>query len=118
MAASRSVTIDAMGCPSRVGLRFLAPPVELSPAHKRPSLLTTSVPGPASWAETLASVLSNRGVRGHAREDAVGVTASEELRALVNGFRVSQAVHVAAVLRISDVLADGPVGVEAVARSV
>src|SRR4051794_15585357 len=33
---------------------------------------------------------------------------AETLRRLVNGFQVSQAVHVAAKLGIADVLADGP----------
>jgi hypothetical protein len=35
----------------------------------------------------------------------------EELRRLVNGFRVSQAIHVAATLGIADLVADGPRGV-------
>src|SRR5215207_8713358 len=33
---------------------------------------------------------------------------SAELRRLVNGYQVSQAIHVAAVLGIADLLADGP----------
>jgi hypothetical protein len=36
------------------------------------------------------------------------VNAAAELRTLVNAFQLSQAVHVAAVLRVSDALADGP----------
>ena len=47
-----------------------------------------------------------------------GMEASEQLRTLVNGFRVSQALHVAAVLGVSDVLAGGPVSVEGLAGAV
>lgn len=36
------------------------------------------------------------------------MTPHDELRALINGYQVSQAVHVAAVLGISDLLAEGP----------
>ena len=36
----------------------------------------------------------------------------EALRRLVNGFRISQAIHVAATLGIADLLADGPRGVD------
>lgn len=36
------------------------------------------------------------------------MTAADELRQLLNGYQVSQAIHVAAVLQISDLLADGP----------
>jgi O-methyltransferase/methyltransferase family protein len=39
-----------------------------------------------------------------------------ELRRLITGFRVSQAIHVAAVLGISDLLADGPLDVAELAR--
>jgi hypothetical protein len=46
------------------------------------------------------------------------MTASEQLRDLVNGFRVSQALHVAAVLGVSDRLADGPLDLESLARAV
>ena len=45
------------------------------------------------------------------------MTASEQLRALINGFRVSQALHVAAVLGVSDLLADGPLDLESLARA-
>jgi hypothetical protein len=41
----------------------------------------------------------------------------EELRRLTNGFRVSQAIHVAAVLGIADLLGDGPRGVEELASA-
>ncbi len=41
-----------------------------------------------------------------------------ELRRLVNGFQVSQALHVAAVLGISDALADGPCTVQELATAV
>lgn len=44
------------------------------------------------------------------------MTASEQLRELVNGFRISQALHVAAVLGVSDLLADGPLDLESLAR--
>lgn len=47
-----------------------------------------------------------------------GMEASEHLRTLVNGFRVSQALHVAAVLGVSDVLAGGARSVEALAGAV
>jgi hypothetical protein len=47
-----------------------------------------------------------------------GIEASEHLRTLVNGFRVSQALHVAAVLGVSDVLAGGARSVEALAGAV
>ena len=46
------------------------------------------------------------------------MTASEQLRDLVNGFRISQALHVAAVLGVSDLLADGPLDLESLARAV
>jgi hypothetical protein len=46
------------------------------------------------------------------REEAHDVTASEQLRDLVNGFRISQTLHVAAVLNVSDLLADGPLDLE------
>jgi hypothetical protein len=39
----------------------------------------------------------------------------EELRGLVNGFRVSQAIHVAATLGVADLLAEGPRGVDELA---
>ena len=52
------------------------------------------------------------------REEARGMTASEQLRDLVNGFRISQALHVAAVLGVSDLLADGPLDLESLARAV
>ena len=45
------------------------------------------------------------------------MTASEQLRDLVNGFRISQALHVAAVLGISDLLADGALDLESLARA-
>jgi hypothetical protein len=41
----------------------------------------------------------------------------EELRRLVDGFRVSQAIHVAAVLGIADLLVDGPRGVDELASA-
>ncbi len=44
--------------------------------------------------------------------------AAGELRRLVNGFQVSQALHVAAVLGISDALADGPCTVPELAAAV
>ncbi|MEP6527717.1 MAG: helix-turn-helix domain-containing protein, partial [Nocardioidaceae bacterium] len=34
--------------------------------------------------------------------------ASHEMRRLVNGYQVSEAIRVVAVLRVSDLLADGP----------
>jgi hypothetical protein len=46
------------------------------------------------------------------------MTASEQVRDLVNGFRVSQALHVAAVLGVSDLLADGPLDLDALAHGV
>jgi hypothetical protein len=49
-------------------------------------------------------------------EEAHDMTASEQLRYLVNGFRISQALHVAAVLGVSDLLADGPLDGESLAR--
>jgi hypothetical protein len=45
--------------------------------------------------------------RGGSGQDA-GVAAVEELWTLVNGYRVSQALYVASVLRLSDHMADGP----------
>ena len=39
-----------------------------------------------------------------------------EVRALVNGYRVSQAIHVAVVLGLSDALADGPLSVAELAE--
>ena len=45
------------------------------------------------------------------------MTASEQLRDMVNGFRISQALHVAAVLGVSDLLADGPLDLESLARA-
>jgi hypothetical protein len=41
----------------------------------------------------------------------------EELQRLFNGFRISQAIHVAAVLGIADLLADGPRGVDDLAAA-
>jgi hypothetical protein len=55
--------------------------------------------------------------RDGSREEARGMTASEQLRDLVNGIRTSQALHVAAVLGVSDLLADGPLYVESLARA-
>ncbi len=46
------------------------------------------------------------------------MTASEQLRYMVNGFRISQALHVAAVLGVSDLLADGALDLESLARAV
>ena len=45
------------------------------------------------------------------------MSGSSELRRLVNGFQISQAVHVAAVLGISDLLADAPRTVEQLAEA-
>src|SRR5687767_3634837 len=39
------------------------------------------------------------------------MTAAADVRRLVNGYRVSQAIHVAVVLGLSDLLADGPLSV-------
>jgi hypothetical protein len=50
-------------------------------------------------------------------EEASAMTASEQLHALLNGFRVSQALHVAAVLGLSDLLADGALDVDTLARA-
>jgi hypothetical protein len=50
-------------------------------------------------------------------EEASGMTASEQLHDLLNGFRVSQALHVAAVLGLSDLLANGALGVGTLARA-
>jgi len=50
-------------------------------------------------------------------EEAHDMTASEQLRDMVNGFRISQALHVAAVLGVSDLLADGPLDLESLARA-
>jgi len=44
------------------------------------------------------------------------MNSATELRQLVNGFRVSQAIHVAAVLGLSDLLADGPLTVAELAE--
>ena len=51
------------------------------------------------------------------RAEALDMTASEQLRDLINGFRVSQALHVAAMLGVSDLLADGPLDLESLARA-
>lgn len=45
------------------------------------------------------------------------VSAVEEMRRLAGGYRVTQAIHVAAVLGISDLLVDGPRDVEDLAAS-
>ena len=42
---------------------------------------------------------------------------SEQLRGLVNGVRISHALHVAAVLGVSDLRADGPLDLESLART-
>jgi hypothetical protein len=44
------------------------------------------------------------------------MNAGEDVRRLITGFRVSQAVHVAVVLGISDLLADGPLAVAELAE--
>jgi hypothetical protein len=45
------------------------------------------------------------------------VTHAGDIRALINGYRITQAIHVAAVLRISDLLLDGPRSAEELAAS-
>ena len=47
----------------------------------------------------------------HSPTEERDMNAGAEVRRLVTGFRVSQAIHVAVVLGISDLLVDGPLGV-------
>ena len=71
-----------------------------------------------SCTRTTRCALPVPALRGRSSVNYEGMEASEQLRTLVNGFRVSQALHVAAVLGVSDVLAGGPVSVEGVAGAV
>ena len=42
---------------------------------------------------------------------------AQQIRSLISGYRVTQAVHIAAVLRLSDLLAGGPLSVADLAKA-
>jgi hypothetical protein len=47
----------------------------------------------------------------------VDESASDQLRRLINGYQITQAIHVAATLGIVDLLADGPMGIDELAAA-
>src|ERR1700712_3456073 len=70
-----------------------------------------SSPSPAPRAERTRSP---RARKPHVMEQAA---ASTKMLQLINGYLVSQALHVAATLGIPDLLADGPLDAEALATA-